>query len=89
MIIRLEPSPDTKISTETDADGNVTAVLFEPTFAARKGQATLCHGTNTSAKGKALDRFTLTASAATGVVKKTGRTSPVSAAADEADEPNA
>lgn len=83
MIIKLDVAPDAEVTVEHDSAGRVTAVLFKPTFSGRKAPAVLAYGENTNDGGQRLDRFSLTVSGATGLVKKTDRAEPVTAAADE------
>lgn len=88
MKVKFDVSPDTEISVDQDADGNVLSVIFSPMFASAGGTAVLAYGTATTDKGKTLDRFSLVASAATGKVTKKGRTKPARARVDddEADD---
>lgn len=82
MRVKLDVSPDAEIKVETDQDGNVLSVEFEPFFAKKAGQAVLAYGAVVNDNGVRLDRFSLVVSGSTGKVTKTGRAEPVKAAAD-------
>ena len=82
MKVKLDVSPDSIIKVDTDEDGTVLSIEFEPMFAKSKGVAILAYGIVQTDKGKLVDRFALSVSGATGLVRKTGRAEPVKAAID-------
>lgn len=85
MKVKLEVSPDAKITCEKDKDGNVISVTFEPMFAKRQGQAVLAYGTAETDAGKRIEEFALYVSGSTGKTTKTSRNEPVTAAVDQPD----
>lgn len=87
MKVKLEVSPDTKITCEEDKDGNVIGVTFEPMFTKRQGQAVLAYGTAETDKGKKIEDFALVVSGTTGKTTKASRNEPVTAAIDADEKP--
>lgn len=82
MKVKLEVSPDSDIRVETDAEGNILFIEFEPFFTKKKGSVVLTYGTATNNNGAVLDRFALAVSGSNGRVTKTCRDTPVLAAVD-------
>jgi hypothetical protein len=89
MKVKLDVSPDTVITCETDAEDNVISVTFEPMFTKKAGQAVLAYGTALKDSGKKIEEFALVVSGTTGKVTKTARNEPVKAKIDDDEKPEA
>ncbi len=81
MEVRLEVSPESEVTVEKDAEGNIRAVVFKPFFTSPKARATLAYGRTKSDVGAELERFALGVQGGDGTVDKKTYTS-VKASAD-------
>lgn len=70
MRVRLEVSPESDVTVENDASGQVRAITFTPFFASRKGTAVLAYGKSQTDEGKELERFALGVSGGDGTLNK-------------------